>query len=51
MGRHLEGLLDERQVSHFAPGTFEHELSRAGWKQIKADDLVARHSDQHFPRL
>ncbi len=44
-----EGLLDERQVSHFAPGTFEHELSRAGWKQIKADDLVARHSDQHFP--
>ena len=43
------GLLDEHRLSHFAPGRLEEELSRAGWKEIKADDLVVRRSDQHFP--
>ena len=43
------GLLDERHVSHFAPGRLEAELSRAGWKEVKADDFVVRRSDQHFP--
>ena len=43
------GLLDEHHVSHFSPGRLEEEFSRAGWKEIKADDLVARQSDQHFP--
>ena len=43
------GLLDERHLSHFAPGRLEAELSRAGWKEVKADDFVVRRSDQHFP--
>ena len=43
------GLLDEHHVSHFSPGRLEEEFARAGWKEIKADDLVARQSDQHFP--
>ena len=43
------GLLDEHRLSHFAPGRLEEELSRAGWKEIKADDFVVRRSDQHFP--
>ncbi len=43
------GLLDEHHLSLFAPGRLEAELSRAGWKEIKADDFVADRSDQHFP--
>ena len=43
------GLLDERHLSHFAPGGLEAELSGAGWKEVKADDFVVRRSDQHFP--
>ena len=43
------GLLDERHLSHFALGRLEAELSRAGWKEVKADDFVVRRSDQHFP--
>ncbi len=43
------GLLDEHHVSFFAPGRLEAEFSRAGWKEIKADDFVVHRSDQHFP--
>ena len=43
------GLLDEHHVSHFSPGRLDEEFSLAGWREIKADDLVARRSDQHFP--
>jgi hypothetical protein len=43
------GLLGEDHLSQFAPGRLEAELSRAGWKQVKADDLVVHRSDQHFP--
>ena len=43
------GLLAESHLSLFAPGTLEVELRRAGWGEIKADDLSAPRSDQHFP--
>jgi SAM-dependent methyltransferase len=44
-----DGLLDEGHLSLFASGRLEAELSQAGWKEIKADDLVVARSDQHFP--
>ena len=43
------GLLGETHLSLFAPGRLEAEFSRAGWREIKADDFVVRSSDQHFP--
>ena len=43
------GLLQEDHLSLFASSRLEAELSQAGWKQVKADDLVVRRSDQHFP--
>ena len=43
------GLLQEDRLSLFASARLEAELSQAGWKEVKADDLVVRRSDQHFP--
>ena len=43
------GLLQEDHLSLFASARLEAELSQAGWKEVKADDLVVRRSDQHFP--
>ena len=43
------GLLAESHFSHFSPGRLDEEFTRAGWKEIKADDLEVRQSDQHFP--
>ena len=44
------GLLDEHHLSLFAPGGLEEELSRAGWKEIKADDFVVRPERPALPR-
>ena len=44
------GLLDEHHLSLFAPGRLEAELSRAGWKEIKADDFVVRPQRPALPR-
>jgi len=43
------GLLAESHLCLFAPGTLETKLRRAGWGEIKTDDLLAPRSDQHFP--
>jgi hypothetical protein len=43
------GLLNETDLSLFAPGTLEAEFRRTGWRQIKADDFAIARSDQHFP--
>jgi GT2 family glycosyltransferase len=43
------GLLQEDHLSLFASARLEAELSQAGWREVKADDLVVRRSDQHFP--
>ncbi len=43
------GLLQEDRPSLFASARLEAELSQAGWREVKADDLVVRRSDQHFP--
>jgi hypothetical protein len=43
------GLLNETDLSLFAPGTLEAEFRRTGWREIKADDFAIARSDQHFP--